>query len=186
MRRIANLHFWRLRERCARQRPALSTSEIIGVCVASEWMSFAVRLAELVRNNTAAHSAMDSEEMDMEMDYEEEGLPSVDDLTVVAEIAEAELRQMEKIQAAGARARSSGSAGRASSAAIAQEATLMMARVEMQLSRKYGTCHMCHNVCAAHHAAKGAICTLAVDRACTAANIYTVTVQVHMGRHWWE
>lgn len=46
-------------------------------------------------------------EPDTDMDYydDEGGLPSVDDLTVVAEIAEAELRQLEKIQAAGARAR---------------------------------------------------------------------------------
>lgn len=36
---------------------------------------------------------------------EEAGLQYVDDLTVVAEIAEAELRQLERIQAAGAGAR---------------------------------------------------------------------------------
>jgi predicted ATPase len=41
---------------------------------------------------------------DMEC-YEDEGLPSVDDLTVVSEIAEAELRQLEKIQAVAVRAR---------------------------------------------------------------------------------
>ena len=41
--------------------------------------------------------------MDM---YDEGGLPTVDDLTLVAEIAEAELQQMEKIKAAAERAKS--------------------------------------------------------------------------------